>query len=74
MTYEPQYGTFRPTFRAVYEQYAERDGQPFEFVREASEDERDDRGPMYHVRFSDGTEIVGWPEEVCVDLVPPTDA
>ena len=58
----------RDTFLAHYDQYRERDGQAFAFVRRVSwrTDAGYDRevGTLYAIRFSDGTEIVAWPEEV----------
>ena len=53
------------TFQSPFDQYAERNGQTFQIVRELDDSERDPEvGVMYLIRFSDGTEIHAWPEEV----------
>jgi hypothetical protein len=60
--------TFRTHFRRCYEQYKERDGQPFTVLRTI--DQPDDTHdaevlPMYEIQFTtDGAIIEAWPEEV----------
>jgi hypothetical protein len=56
------------TFRTPYDQHRDRDGQQATVVRHYTEDDADhditEVGPMYRIRFADGTEIEAWPEEV----------
>lgn len=59
--------TYKDAFQSPYEQYAERNGQPFVIVRKITEptDEIDDEVlPMYEIRFPDDATILAWPEEV----------
>lgn len=71
---------FRPTFRHVYDwigfldntkcanEGKERDGQPFEVLRELTDAERDPEcGRVWRIRFPDGREIDAWPEEIVAD-------
>lgn len=57
---------FRKLFWSPYEQYADRIGQPFEVIRELTDEERDPEvGPMWRIRFlTDGFETDAWPEEI----------
>lgn len=64
-----QFGDKKEVFDSPYEQYAERNGQPFEVLREIDSTELADAEvlPMYAIRFPDGIEIEAWPEEVFHD-------
>lgn len=57
---------FLPRFRRVYDQYAERDGQPFVVRGLVDPDAYDyaECGPMFAIEFPDGVTIWAWPEEV----------
>ena len=56
---------FRDTFTTPYEQYADREGEPFGVIRELTDQERDPEvGRMWRIEFEDGTQIDAWPEEV----------
>lgn len=60
----------RETFWTPYSQYEARAGQAFDVVRvitEADATHDDEVLPMYVIRFTDGTEIEAWPEEVLDD-------
>ncbi len=62
---------FRAFFDSPFEQYRDRNGEPFTVVcaiDQADDDHDDEVLPMYRIRFQDGVEIEAWPEEV---LVPP---
>ncbi len=56
------------TFKAQYDQYLERDGQPFEIIRKVTKPEATidwEVLPMYEIRFlNDGYVTMAWPEEV----------
>ena len=58
----------RITFTSPYDQFAARIGQSATVVRHYTEDDAEhdisEVGPMYRIRFDDGTEIEAWPEEV----------
>lgn len=60
------------TFTSPYDQHADRIGQQATVTRHYTED--DDQhdisevGPMYGIRFADGTEIEAWPEEVTPEV------
>ncbi len=59
--------TYRLSFTTPYDQYANREGQPFTVLRVIDQpDEAHDAEvlPMYVIRFTDGLEIEAWPEEV----------
>lgn len=61
--------TYLSTFRAVFEEHAERGGQRFTVLAVVDADEHDDEIlPMVRIRFEDGTEITAHPEEV-VDTI-----
>ena len=55
-------------FDSPYEQYKERIGQEATIIAYFTEDDDEhdisEVGPMYRLRFDDGTEIDAWPEEV----------
>lgn len=53
-------------FQSPYDQYAERNGQPFEILYEIKGDPNIDPEclPMYKIKFQDGTEMEVWPEEI----------
>ena len=69
-------GVFRERFVSPFEQYADRVGQRFTVLKEYAEEELYGEGgmlrgwepgdTMYRIRFTDGTEIDAWGEEVCV--------
>lgn len=57
----------RETFTTPFSQYRDREGEPFEIldkIMKADETHDAEVLPMYRIRFSDGTEIDAWPEEV----------
>ena len=58
-------------FHTPYDQYAEREGQECEILRELTDKECDSEvGTMYRIRFlSDGAEIDAWPEELDPSLI-----
>ena len=61
------------TFRTDFDQYRDRDGERFTFVRVVdTPDEHHDAEvlPMYVIRFDDGVEIEAWPEEVGIENNP----
>lgn len=59
-------------FHTPYDQYAEREGQECEVLRELTDGERDPEvGPMYRIRFADGQEIDVWPEELAPSFILP---
>lgn len=53
-------------FTSPYEQYADRIGQAATVVGEVDHSRLDheETGPLYEVRFDDGTIIEAWPEEI----------
>lgn len=58
---------FRETFKSVYSQYRDRNGQTFTHVMTIDKPDSThdvESLPMYVIRFNDGTEIEAWPEEV----------
>ena len=58
---------FRTTFTTPFRQYAEREGEPFTVLAAITEPDADHDAevlPMYRIRFTDGTVIEAWPEEV----------
>lgn len=58
---------FKDTFSTQHDQYAARDGQPFEVVEKITEanDKFDAEVlPMYRIRFEDGEVIDAFPDEV----------
>jgi hypothetical protein len=59
--------TIREAFQTPFQQYRERDGQPFTIVRKIEEPNSDydaESLPMYVIRFNDGEVIDAWPVEV----------
>lgn len=54
------------TFTAKYDQYAERNGQPFTILGAVDPQsyDADEGGEMFFIRFADGNVIEAWPEEV----------
>lgn len=59
--------TIRDTFTTPFEQYADREGQPFEVlakIETPDQDHDEEVLPMYQIRFPDGFETDAWPEEV----------
>lgn len=71
---------YREAFRAMFEQYAERNGQSFVVLGEVSTEEAGkieqvdaDSFPMYVIRFPDGHETHAWPEEIRLDYYAPGD-
>ena len=58
---------YRTTFTTPYDQYADRQDQPFDVLAKITEpdDEHDEEVlPMYRIRFADGFVTEAWPEEV----------
>lgn len=59
---------FRSTFQSPFEQYAERVGQPFSFLRLRTVDQDNDIDPevgaLFQIQFPDGEIIDGWEIEV----------
>lgn len=58
---------YRSTFRAKYDQYAEKHGQSFTVVRAITEPEDDIDAeclPMFEIQFDTGEKALAWPEEV----------
>lgn len=57
----------RPAFKAWYDQYRERDGEPFtilSIIDEPDEDHDEEVLPMVWIQFEDEEIIEAWPEEV----------
>jgi hypothetical protein len=61
----------RFTFTSPFEQYGSRVGQAATVLGPVDPDtyDADECGPMWHVRFEDGTEIEAWPEEIDPSLL-----
>lgn len=59
------------TFTSPYEEYAHRIGQAATVLGEIGHDtfDYDECGPLYRVRFADGSEIEAWPEEIDPSLI-----
>ncbi len=71
---------YRTEFRAMFQQYRERDGQPFTVLGEVSTEEAGEiegvdleAMPMYVIVFPDGHKTHAWPEEVRLDYYVPGD-
>lgn len=61
------YLPIKEAFRTGFEQYAERNGQPFTiigFIDAPDADHDAETVPMFKVRFEDGEEIEAWPAEI----------
>jgi hypothetical protein len=60
--------TLKSSFRTPYDQYRERQGQPFTILRtiDTPDDQHDEEVlPMYEIQFTnDGAVIEAWPEEI----------
>jgi hypothetical protein len=57
----------RPTFATPHEQYAARNGQPFQLVAGifVADDQHDEEVlPMFKIKFADGEMIEAWPDEI----------
>lgn len=63
ITYDPN--CLSPVFIAVYEQYRERNGQPFTYCQPTENDGiSDDHAQLHLIKFEDGLVISAWPEEI----------
>lgn len=61
------YLPIKEEFRTGFDQYAERNGQPFTivgYVDTPNDDFDEESLPMFRIRFEDGEEIDAWPYEV----------
>lgn len=63
ITYDPN--QLSPVFTATWEQYSERNGQPFTYLRPTENDGiSDDHAQLHLIQFEDGIIIAAWPEEI----------
>ncbi|MCK4978526.1 MAG: hypothetical protein KAS36_16450 [Anaerolineales bacterium] len=56
----------KTVFESPYEQYAHKNGQPFEILGEVPRETIDfaEVGSLFHIKFADSERIEAWPEEI----------
>lgn len=61
------YAPVKDAFRTGFDQYAERNGQPFAiigYIDDVDAEHDQESLPMFKIRFEDGEEVEAWPDEI----------